>query len=80
MEIFKVTTLEETQGRPTKEKHDGATTTDMQMDGLFSKKYAGCPKKVSDGWVERPKNNTSYKKISTNNFFLPLKVFPIDHD
>ena len=40
MEIFKVSTLEETQGRATKEKHDGATATDMQKDGLlFKKKY-----------------------------------------
>ena len=39
MEIFKVSTLEETQGRPTKEKHDGATATDMQKDGLLFKKY-----------------------------------------
>ena len=39
-EIFKVSTLEETQGRATKEKHDGATATDMQKDGLlFKKKY-----------------------------------------
>ena len=38
-EIFKVSTLEETQGRPTKEKHDGATATDMQKDGLLFKKY-----------------------------------------
>ena len=61
MEIFKVSTLEETQGRPTKEKHDGATATDMEKDGLFLKNIHIVPEKVSNGSVERPKTNTSYK-------------------
>ena len=61
MEIFKVSTLEETQGRATKEKHDGATATDMEKDGLFLKNIHGVPEKVSNGSVERPKTNTSYK-------------------
>ena len=41
MEIFKVSTLEETQGRATKEKHDGAIATDMEKDGLFLKRWKG---------------------------------------
>ena len=61
MEIFKVSTLEETQGRATKEKHDGATATDMEKDGLFLKNIHVVPEKVSNGSVERPKTNTSYK-------------------
>ena len=61
MEIFKVSTLEETQGRATKEKHDGATATDMEKDGLFLKNIHCVPEKVSNGSVERPKTNTSYK-------------------
>ena len=61
VEIFKVSTLEETQGRATKEKHDGATATDMEKDGLFLKNIHVVPEKVSNGSVERPKTNTSYK-------------------
>ena len=31
----------QTQGRATKEKHDGATATDMEKDGLFLKRWKG---------------------------------------
>ena len=51
MEIFKVSTLEETQGRATKEKHDGATATDMEKDGLFLKNIHVVPEKsLMDRW------------------------------
>ena len=67
-------------GRATKEKHDEATATDMQKDGLFSKKKLQVVPKMSlmDGW--KCLKITPAAKKSTNKFylfcvFLPLKKY-----